>query len=269
MEGLKKLKLFFLKDLTIFFSYKGSILNQLFILFFSAYIIFSLSQIQGIQNLDFLTNSDIDLFSFLFIGLIFTDTSIRVLVSLPAMVRSYQTIGILEELFHISQKKEIEMLFLNSTYTFVLCFFRAAILSLFFFALDGFPSMQQITTSLIIFLLHMTAMCGIGFFCASYSLLFRQNNIIQTFFILGATFFSSAFIPNEAYADFVQNLSIIFPSTSSIEAIRHLYTYGNLDNNLNLLISLFFITALYMIMGVVTFKASVHIAKKYGSLNFF
>ena len=80
---------------------------------FAVYIIFSLTRIPGIENLSFLENSSINLFSFLFIGLIFTDTAIRVLkISLPAMIRSYQTIGILEELFHISNKKKLKWYFL-------------------------------------------------------------------------------------------------------------------------------------------------------------
>ena len=269
MMIVKRLKLFFLKDLRIFLSYKGSILNQLFVLLFAIYLIFSFTQIPEIKSLNLLEDMNIDLFSFLFIGLIFTDTALRVLVSLPAMIRSYQTIGILEELFHISNNKEIEMIFLNTIYTLTICFIRAGILCLIFFCFDGFPTLNQVFISLIIFLLHILALYGIGLLCASYSLLFRQNNIIQTFFILGSAFFSSAFIPNEAYADVVQNLSIIFPSTSSIEAIRLLFTDGNLDNNLNLLIALFLMTVIYMIMGLLAFKASVKIAKKYGSLNFF
>ena len=107
MMIFKRLALFFLKDLRIFLSYKGSILNQLFVLLFAIYIIFSFTQIPEIKNLKLFEDMGIDLFSFLFIGLIFTDTAIRVLVSLPSMIRSYQTIGILEELFHISDTKKL------------------------------------------------------------------------------------------------------------------------------------------------------------------
>lgn len=269
MMIFKRLALFFLKDLRIFLSYKGSILNQLFVLLFAIYIIFSFTQIPEIKNLKLFEDMGIDLFSFLFIGLIFTDTAIRVLVSLPSMIRSYQTIGILEELFHISDNKEIEMIFLNNVYTLTLCFFRAGILYLLFFYLDGFPTVNQVFMSLIIFSLHIIAMYGIGLLCASYSLLFRQNNVLQSFFILGITFFSNAFIPNEAFSSIIQNLSVIFPSTHSIEAVRHLFSDGDLVENFYLIQTLFFESIIYVIMGITALKASIHISKKYGSINFF
>ena len=161
------------------------------------------------------------------------------------------------------------MVFFNSIYTLVLCFFRAGALSLIFFILNGFPPPAQIYLTLIIFVLHIIAMYGIGLLCAAYSLLFRQNNILQSFFILGVTFFSSAFIPNEAYMEIIQNISIIFPSTSSIEAIRNLIGEGNIDNSYNLLTTLFLQSVLYVIMGIITFKTSIYYAKKHGSINFF
>lgn len=265
----KRLKLFFLKDLRIFLSYKGSILNQLFVMLFAIYIIFSFTQIPEIKNLNLLEDMNLDLFSFLFIGLIFTDTAVRILVSIPSMVRSYQTIGILEELFHISNNKEIEMIFLNNIYTLTLCFFRAGILCLLFFYLDGFPLLNQVFVLWVIFLLHITAMYGIGLLCASYSLLFRQNNVVQTFFILGVTFFSNAFIPNDAFSSIIQNLSVIFPSTLSIEIIRLLFSDEGAVENYCLILTLFFQSVIYVIMGIYALKASIKISKKYGSLNFF
>ena len=69
MMIVKRLKLFFLKDLRIFLSYKGSILNQLFVLLFAIYLIFSFTQIPGIKSMNLLEDMNIDLFSFLFIGL--------------------------------------------------------------------------------------------------------------------------------------------------------------------------------------------------------
>lgn len=269
MMIFKRLKLFFLKDLRIFLSYKGSILNQLFVLLFAVYIIFSFTEIPEIKNLQLLEDMNIDLFSFLFIGLIFTDTAIRILITLPSMIRSYQTIGILEELFHISNNKEIEMIFLNTLYTLTLCFFRAGLLCLLFFYLDGLPSPNELLLSLVVFSLHIIAMYGIGLLCASYSLLFRQNNILQSFFILGVTFFSNAFIPNDAFSSIIGDISVIFPSTYSIEVVRHLFSDGNAVQNFNLIRTLFFESIIYVIIGITALKASIHISRKYGSVNFF
>ena len=269
MRLLKRAKLFFLKDLTIFFSYKLSIFNQLAVMALLAYILFSFSKISGINDLSFLEETGIDFFTFLFVGLVFTDTSIRILVSLPAMIRSYQTIGILEELFHTSKNKELEMVFLNNLYSLFLCIFRALFFYLLFMMFSEDAIKINILISALVFFLHMISMYGIGLICASYSMIFKNNNLIQSFFIIGTTFFSSAFVPLNVFEQFIQNLSILFPSTFSLEIFRNMLSFNSLIGNESTILSLVILSVSYLLMGAFTFKISVKLSKKYGNMNFF
>ena len=87
----------------------------------------------------------------------------------------------------------------------------------------------------LIYLLHVICVCGIGLICASYTLLFKQNNIVQTFFILGITFFSDAFIPLNVFEEFLQTLSQILPSTHSLSIVRNIISDGfNKETFMNL-----------------------------------
>jgi len=270
MNFVSKLKYFFLKDLRIFLSYKGSIFNQLLVMFFAVYILLKFTEVFGMSALTILESYEIDLFSFLMVGLIFTDTSLRIIISLPAFIRSHQTIGILEELFHISKYSELKMLFLNSTYTIFLCFFRSFIFFVLYLALsDSVLHIDKILIIVLIYLLHVICVWGIGLICASYTLLFKQNNIVQTFFILGITFFSDAFIPLSVFESFLQTLSQMLPSTYSLNIVRNILADALNQEIFAEVGSLFLITFIFVSLGCFLFKTSIKLTKKYGNMSFF
>ena len=270
MNFASKVKYFFLKDLRIFLSYKGSIFNQLLVMLFTVYILVKFTEVFSISALELLESYEIDLFSFLMVGLIFTDTSLRIIISLPAFIRSHQTIGILEELFHISKYSELKMLFLNSTYTIFLCFLRSLIFFVLYLAFsDTILHIDKILFLVLIYLIHVICIYGIGLICASYTLLFKQNNIVQTFFILGITFFSDAFIPLSVFERFLQTLSQILPSTHSLSIVRNVISEAPNQEIFAELGNLFLITFIFVSLGCFLFKTSIKLTKKYGNMSFF
>ena len=127
----------------------------------------------------------------------------------------------------------------------------------------------NILISALVFFLHMISMYGIGLICASYSMIFKNNNLIQSFFIIGTTFFSSAFVPLNVFEQFIQNLSILFPSTFSLEIFRNMLSFNSLIGNESTILSLVILSVSYLLMGAFTFKISVKLSKKYGNMNFF
>ena len=270
MNFISKVKQFFLKDLRICLSYEGSIFNQLLITLFVVYILLKFSDVYNVSASKIIESYEIDLFSFLMVGLIFTDTSLRIIISLPAFIRSHQTIGILEELFHISKYSELKMLFLNSTYTIFLCFIRSSVFFIIYLIFsDSVLNIDKILLIILIYLLQVICVCGIGLICASYTLLFKQNNIVQTFFILGITFFSDAFIPLDVFEEFLQTLSQILPSTHSLSIVRNVISGGIFQETFYELGNLFFITFIFVVLGCFLFKTSIKLTKKYGNMSFF
>ncbi len=270
MNFISKVKYFFLKDLRIFLSYKGSIFNQLLVMLFAVYILLKFTEVFNVSASIIIERYEIDLFSFLMVGLIFTDTSLRIIISLPAFIRSHQTIGILEELFHISKYSELKMLFLNSTYTIFLCFLRSFIFFALYLTLsDSDLHLDKVLIIVFIYLLHVICIFGIGLICASYTLLFKQNNIVQTFFILGITFFSDAFIPLSVFEGFLQTLSQIIPSTHSLSVVRHVISEESNQGIFAELGNLFLLTFVFIFLGCYLFKISIKLTKKYGNMSFF
>ncbi len=270
MNFISKVKYFFLKDLRIFLSYKGSIFNQLLVMLFAVYILLKFSDVYNVSASSIIESYEIDLFSFLMVGLIFTDTALRIIISLPAFIRSHQTIGILEELFHISKYSELKMLFLNSTYTIFLCFLRSSVFFIIYLIFsDSVLNIDKILLIILIYLLQVICVCGIGLICASYTLLFKQNNIVQTFFILGFTFFSDAFIPLNVFEGFLQSLAQLLPSTHSLSIVRNVISEGMYQGIFAELGNLFLITLIFVSLGCILFKTSIKLTKKYGNMSFF
>lgn len=217
---MKKLFAFIKKEFLIETSYRFAFLWQIFSILFSILIFYFISRLFGNNASNLLQNYGGDYFSFVLIGLAFSNFLGVGLGSFSGNIRSEQVTGTIESLFLTPVKSSAIVLGL-SAWNFCYAVIQVLIYFIFGVVLFGINfNYANLGTSFLIFILTLVSLSSIGIISAGFITIFKRGDpvawIIGSLFdLLGGVFFPVSLLPQS-----LQNLSSILPITHSLNAMR-------------------------------------------------
>jgi ABC-2 type transport system permease protein len=265
-QNLKKVAAFIKKDLLEAISYKLSFVMQIASIFFSLTIFFFLSKVFDQVISKELERYGGDFFSFVLIGLAFTNYYSLGLTSFSSTIRDAQLKGTLEAL--LVTPTTLPLIVLSSSlWPFLLATLRV-ILYLF---IGAFFFKAKLTGNYILasFILVLTVVvfCAIGVLSASFIMVFKRGDPVQWIFGSASAIIGGIYFPIFVLPPLLQKCAALLPITHALEAMRLVllegYSFGAVWPQIKILI-LFVI--IIMPISIVTFKYAVKIAKREGSL---
>jgi len=262
-----KLLVFLKRDFLLTASYKFPFFIQIMGIFFSMFIFYFVSKLVGAGQNNILDKYGGNYFSFLLIGIAFSDFFLTSINSFSEEIRRGQLFGTLEALL-VTPMSTTQILIYSSLFNYLFSCFRFFVYILFgklFFGLTF--SNINISLIIIIFLLSILSFWGIGMISATFVIIFKQNSPIKWLLgpatgLLGGIFYPTDILPNS-----LKYLSNFLPITHSVEAIRLILFKGaNIYNILTQVISLIVFSILLFPLGIFLFNFGLKIAKQNGSL---
>lgn len=263
---LKKFFAFLRKDLKIAISYKFNLFMQMLgILFVISLIFFSFND--PTTSLNQMNDKNVEFFKVL-VGIALIDFMFSSMSVFSREVRLAQTHGTFEAL--ILTKTSILTILLSSyALTFARSILRILIyilISKFLFGID--ISLINIPPFLALVIYNSIPFIGIGLFAASFIILFKVGNIINSLVGLTSIFFSGIFFSIEALPDYFINISNNLPLTISLDISKEaLFGSFNFSDVSQALLKVLFISIFFLPMGIFLVYYSLKIAKTNGSLN--
>ncbi len=264
---------FLKKDMLISISYKANILNFIiFSIFIISFISFFSS---GIETLIPFENSNqkISIFGFFLSGAIIVETSLRLVSSMTATVRFYQMSGIVEEIFS-EKDRNVRRIIYSSTYSSLIALSRVIfylLLAIFiekelFSSLDLYSSLA----SCLFIVLTYFGLTGIGLIACSYTILFKQGNLVITMFLIVSLFFSNSFFLVDQLPPQIQFVRYLSPISYLLDYFRDIDKFVSIPANFNeIFFQILFMNMIYFIFGVISVKKAINIAKVRGNLIFY
>jgi ABC-2 type transport system permease protein len=257
---------FFKRDLLIFFSYKLSFMMQILGVFFVVPFFFFISKVMGDSTSDMLKNYGGNYFAFLLIGVAFVDYLGLSLKTFNDSIRDSQLMGTMEIVL-LSPTTLPEILISSSLfgYCFTTSRFVLYLLLGLCYGLD--LGKANFISGFLILLLSVIAFASIGILIACATMIFKQCGSLNHVVNATALFLGGVIYPIDVLPMWLQKISLIFPFTHSLQAIRLALIDGAglWDLKWQICILLAFIIVLLPV-SLMTFWASVRWTKMAGTL---
>jgi len=266
MIGYKALA-FIKRDFIILSSYKMALITTTIGAIFPLLSYFFIAKLIPSNTQESLGLYGGDYFSFTLIGLAFSTYFITAVQEFSALMRRDQMAGCLEALLS-SQTDTKSLIFMSALFKFI---HNGSILivmfavSCFFLGFD--LSRMNIISTLVTIFLSLITFISLGIFSAAGTIIFKQGEPFGLIFgtlssLLGGAVFPVALLPFG-----LKILSVIFPITYSLEALRlsilQGYTIGMLSQQL---IILLLMAAVLFPMSLLFFEWAVEKGKRNGTL---
>lgn len=248
------------KDFLILIKYKLNLLMTFLsvILYISGLLFFSGSyELKG-------DTSSVDLFFYIISGLIVLDMTQTCSTAAPLTINFYQTSGIQDEL--ISNEQNFLLICISSTLVpLFISIFKIFLYIIFASLIFNYEQVinQNILHLLVMLLIYFASIIGITLFAACFTLIFKRGNPILQINMIMIAFVGGAFFPASNINEIFLEISNFLPAKHMIDLMR-LYFETESENNFlftNSGLSLFFLSMLFLIIGVITFKFSIRYAK--------
>jgi ABC-2 type transport system permease protein len=258
---------FLKRDFLMAASYRLKFVLNIGGIFLSTVMYFFLSKLigRGIDNQ--LAPYGGDYFSFVLIGIAFTDYLSVSLGSFAGQIRSAQLQGTLEALL-VTPTSVPVILFSSTLYNFTFTSLRVFLYLAFGVVIFGLKlHFSGIGAFLIIMGLTILAFSGIGLISAAFIVVFKQGSPIS--FIMGAAsgLLGGVFYPVTVLPSWLEPLSDLLPITHALEAMRQILlngaTLGAVSDKAAIL-ALF--AAILLPIGLGAFAYGLRTAKIDGSL---
>lgn len=223
---MRKILAFIKKEFLIEISYRFAFLWQIFSILFSVLTFYFISKLIGNNTSMLLQTYGGNYFSFVLIGLAFSNFFGVGLSSFSGNIRSEQMAGTIEFLFLTPVKSSTIILGL-SAWNFCYAIIQVLIYFIFAVALFGVNfSCTNMGTFLLIFILTLTSLSSLGIISAGFITIFKRGDPItwvigSLFDLLGGVFFPVSLLPQS-----LQNLSSILPITHSLNSMRLVLLQG-------------------------------------------
>lgn len=265
-QNIRKLISFVKKDFIETTNYKFAFLMQFGSIFISLAIFFFLDKTLGKIVLKELERYGGDFFSFILIGLAFTNYYSLGLTSFSSNLRNAQLKGTLEALLVTPTPLPL-IVFGSSIWAFLFATVKVVLFLLigsFFFKAD---LANNYLGACLVLVLTIIVFCSIGILSASFIMIFKRGDPIYWIFGTASNLIAGIYFPVSVLPEFLRKFSVLLPITHSLEAMRLLllkdYSLGAVWPQVRALI-LFMIVLLPISM--LFFKFAVTIAKQEGSL---
>lgn len=262
-----KAKYFLKRDFVIESSYKLNFIMTFINSAFPVISFFFVSKLVTDANALSLQKYGGDYFSFALIGISFTRFFQLAVDTFSGNIKRAQMAGCLEAILS-SQTDAKTVVLLSSIYSFlsagVQLMFMFLVGALFF----GFDlSHINIAATLVSLAASMFVFVSLGIFSAAGTVIFKQGEPIGWLFGAVSALLGGAMYPIEILPSWLQYISLVFPITHALEAIRLAvlqgYTVPMLWSQLSLLVVM---SLILFPLSLKTFKWAVEKGKKDGTL---
>ena len=267
---LRKWGLFLKRDWQTQFSYRLSFVLQLFGILFSIASFYFVSQLFGAAANPYLSAYGGDYFSFVLIGIAFSNYQGVALHTFAGIIQSAQVMGTLEAMLTTPTRLPT-LLTASSLWNFAFTSFRVVLYLLVGMLLFGAALPQaNLGAGLLALLLTILSLSGIGILSASFIIVFKRGNPLNFFFGSLSSLLAGVYYPVEVLPEWLQWLARFFPLTYALQAMRKALLNGaTLAALVQELSVLALFTAALLPLGLVTFRYAVRQAKRDGSLTQF
>lgn len=263
---------FLKKDFLIEVSYRFSFVLQFASIFFSVVMFYFVAKLIG--GADTVKNSLAayggNYFSFVLIGIAFSNFLSVGLGSFSTSIRSEQMIGTLEAML-VTPTGLSNIIISSSQWNFAFTSLRVGVYLLLgglFFGVDF--SNAAVLPALAALLLTVVAFSSLGIISASFIMIFKRGDPIAWAISTSSTLLGGVYYPITILPDWLQTVSYLFPITYSLRAIRMSLLQGEGFSEVGGdLISLVVFSIITLPLSLLIFRYAVGRAKKDGSLAYY
>lgn len=262
---------FLKRDIITESSYKLSFASQLFGIVISVLTFFFLGKlIEGSPVTSYLAPYNGDYFSFVLIGIAFSDLMMTAVSIFEGRVREGQVNGTLEPLLMTPTSLPV-ILVSSSLYGFLLSCLRAVlylVIGAVFFGANF--NAQGIFLSVIIIIISLINFSAIGLLGASFILVFKKGNPFSWIFSSVSELLGGVLYPIAVLPPVFQFISKFLPITYSLNSMRAVLIQGKPVNAIigDVLI-LSIMSAVLLFFAFISFKVAIKKVKADGSLAHF
>ena len=265
--GLRKPLAFICKDFINESSYKLAFVSQLLGIFFTTVVWFFLSNLFGTSVSPYLKKYGGDYFSFVLIGISFTNYLEVSLRSFSSTIRSAQTLGTLEAML-VTQTKANMIIFSSSLYSFIITSFRVFVYLLCGALFFGLPmGNANYAGASLILIITIACFSSLGIISASFIMVFKKGNPLNWIFVNLSYLLGGVLYPISVLPNWLEKISYFLPITYSLEGMRMALIKGYSTHDLlPNIIPLIGFTVVLLPLSMFVFDLSVKRAKMEGSL---
>ncbi|HDY69958.1 MAG TPA: ABC transporter permease [Actinobacteria bacterium] len=255
-------------------SYRFSFFLQFGGIFFSVVMFYFVSELIGsapsVQQS--LSRYGGNYFSFVLIGIAFSNFLSVGLGSFSSSIRGEQMMGTLEAML-VTPTRLSTIIISSSQWSFAFTSLRVGIYLLLGGLLFGVDfGDANVIPALAALLLTVIAFSSLGIISASFIMIFKRGDPIAWLISSTSTLVGGVFYPISILPDWLQKLSYLFPITYSLDAIRLslLQGYGFANQEVTRdLAALVVFSVITLPVSLVIFRYAVRRAKKDGSLAYY
>lgn len=264
---LKKPLAFVCRDFINESSYKLNFVTQLAGIFFATAVWFFLSNVFGNSVSPYLKKYGGDYFSFVLIGISFTNYLSVSLGSFSGTIRSAQTLGTLEAML-VTQTKASMIIFSSSLYSFIMTSFRVFVYLLFGTIFFGLPMENaNYVGAFLIMIITIICFSSLGIISASFIMVFKKGNPLNWIFVNLSYLLGGVLYPISVLPKWIEKISYFLPITYSLEGMRMALIKGySIHDLLPNIIPLIGFTVVLLPLSTFIFDLSVKRSKMEGSL---
>ncbi|MGA1823027.1 MAG: ABC transporter permease [bacterium] len=268
MSFVRKAVAFIYRDFVDAISYKTAFFLQFFGIVLSVLIFYFLSKLFGTTVIPYLEPYGGDYFSFVLIGVAFTNYLDVALGSFSKSIRDAQVMGTLEAIL-VTQTDIPTIIICSSFYSFLWTSLHVIVyllLGIFLFHMD--ISRANFFGAFIILSLTITTFSSIGIISASFIMVLKKGDPIAHLFAGISWFLGGVYYPITVLPMWVRKFSYIIPLTYSLEGMRFALLKGHSVRALlpNIL-ALGIFSVLMWPLSIICFQYAVNRAKRDGSLT--
>jgi len=251
-------------------SYKFSFFLQFFSIFISVLVFYFIAKLFGAAASAFLAPYGGDYFSFVLIGVAFSNYLEVALHSFSSSIRNAQMTGTLEAVL-VTQTEIPTIIISSSLYSFLWTSFRVVVYLLIGILLFKVNiSQANFVAAGVILLLTITTFSSIGIISASFIMVMKKGDPVANIFSGLSWFLGGVYYPIAVLPAWLRKFSYLIPLTYSLEGMRLAllkgYSLRELSQNI---MGLGLFSLIMLPLSVLCFRLAVDKAKRDGSLTHF
>ncbi|MGA1869507.1 MAG: ABC transporter permease [bacterium] len=268
MAFIRKACAFIQRDFIEATSYKTAFFSEFFSIFISILIFYFLSRLFDNIVISYLEPYGGDYFSFVLIGIAFTNYLDVALQSFSRSIRDAQIMGTLEATL-VTQTDIPTIIICSSFYSFMWTSFHVLVYLLLGIVLFKVNMTQaNFIGALVILFLTIITFSSIGIISASFIMVLKKGDPIAHLFAGISWFLGGVYYPIRVLPSWIRKFSYVIPLTYSLEGMRLALLKGY---SLNALFPNILALGIFsLIMGpfsIMCFQYAVNRAKRDGSLT--
>lgn len=265
--GIKKSLAFLKRDFAITTSYRFFFLLQFIGIFLWILVFYFIAKLFGEAAAPFLIPYGGDYFSFVLIGIAFSNYLSMGLNTFSGSIRNEQMMGTLEAML-VTPTKLSTIILSSSLWSFIFTSIRVLIymlLGVFLFGID--ISSANILASFIILFLTIISFSSLGIIAASFIIVIKRGDPITWLFNAISQVFGGVYYPITILPKWLQTFSYLLPITYSLRGMRLALLQGQAFEALVMDIFALVIFSLVLLpISIILFRYAVKISKKDGTL---